>query len=194
MGRAGENKLIELQARAAAIAELARTLDEELRALVAGGGLGTPTPDRWQVIERGKETYLNEVDVEELWKSSQADLIVHGPKMMLRYRKRDQGGREWPLSQGTITPTQYKIFLAGLYDPGPGHVFGNKTLSAMGLRGISCRSLSTYIVGITKPIQGGDTKGPYIYRTFWASDVADKGWGYKFDPKWQYIVILEKSS
>ena len=187
-----ESKLKELQACVAALSDQVRTLDDKFRALVHEGGMEPSAPDRWKVIERGHVVRLAEEEVEELCESSPADLILHGPAMKLRYTRRDRQGVEVLRGWAPITLPQYKILFAGLCEPGPGHLFGNRTITRISHHEVSPRSLSSYMVDLTKSIQGGNTKGPYVFRTFWAGDESDTGWGYKFDARWHYVVIPQR--
>ena len=68
--------------------------------------------------------------------------------------------------------------------------FGNRTLNRMSrVVRLTQRTLSRYMVPITKLVQGGGTSGPYIRRVSGVYTESDTGFGYVFDDHFHYLVI-----
>lgn len=163
-----------------------------LGALATAGKCQLPLAGAWRVIKDGKVRYVTEDEAEELCKGSKADLVLDCERRRLRYVPASSRKREpiWiNLGWGW-----YKVLLVGLSKPG--HPLGNRRINAWFPRHaeISPRTLSHNIAGLTKLLQGGGTKGPYIYREPVGSAVSDTGWGYLFDCRRKYLVIKENAN
>jgi hypothetical protein len=139
-----------------------------------------------RVIEDGKAAYVTEDKAEELCKGSKADLVLDCERRRLRYVPPNSQKQEpiWVnLGWGW-----YKVLLVGLSKPG--RPFGNLQIEArFPAANISPRTLSHTIAGLTRLLQGGGTKGPYIYREPVGLAVSETGWGYLFSSRKNYLVI-----
>jgi len=164
-------------------AEMERLLGD----LAAAGKCQQPLTGAWRIIENGKARYVTEDEAEELCERSRADLVLDCERRRLRCVPADsqKRGPIWiRLRWGW-----YKALFVGLSKPN--RPFGNRRINARfpSHAGISPRTLSHHIAGLTRLLQGGGTKGPYIYREPVDSTVSATGWGYIFDSGRKYLVI-----
>jgi hypothetical protein len=155
--------------------------------LAAAGKCPPPLAGAWRCIENGKVRYVTEDDAEELCEGSKADLVLDCGRRRLRYvpANSQKRGPIWV----NLRWGWYKALLVGMSKPD--RSFGNRRINERFPRHaeISSRDLSHDIAGLTKLLQGGGTRGPYIHRERVSSAVSDTGWGYLFSSRWKYFVV-----
>ena len=178
----------ELGKRAAAAERAALELCSDIQDAAEAGFAELPQPGLLRVRGDGGRRYLTEKEGDKICHTSEADLILHVPSMRLRYVRRD-GTHKKPAKWTSISWAKHKVLLVGMSRPG--RPFGNSTIGRAFPEGygISQRTLTRYIWDITKLIQGGGTKGPYVRRVSGVYDESETGYAYVFEPRWQYLVI-----
>lgn len=168
-------------------ADLAR-LEQQVRHAATSSPIGDALADRrstWRVIENGEERLVAEQETDELLTHSPADLVLHVPNTQLRYLPAEADG-EPQLSR--VSAPMVRILRVGMSKPG--RSFGNRTLNRMSrVVRLTQRTLSRYMVPITKLVQGGGTSGPYLRRVSGVYTESDTGFGYVFDDRFHYLVI-----
>lgn len=164
------------------------TAVERLLGELASAGKGqTPLARAWRIIENSRVRYVTEDEAEELREGSTADLVLDCERRRLRYVPADsrKRGPIW------VNPKWgwFKALLVGMSKPG--RPFGNLRINQVFSRHaeILPRTLSRDIAGLTKLLQNGGTKGPYILREHVDSSVSNTSWGYLFSSRWNYLVI-----
>lgn len=86
----------------------------------------------------------------------------------------------------------YKVLKVGIRNRG--FPFGNITINRTSKSNpMSMRVLSQNIADITKLIQGGGTKGPYLWRQIVPREESDTGYGYVFAENYDYAIIENNS-
>ncbi len=143
--------------------------------------------ENWLAVENGEERLVAEQEADELLTHSPADLVLHVPNTQLRYLPSDADGNAGP-QRATVSAPLVRILRVGMSKPG--RPFGNRTLNRMSrVVRLTQRTLSRYMVPITKLVQGGGTSGPYIRRVSGVYTESDTGFGYLFDDRFHYLVI-----
>ena len=142
----------------------------------------------YQVVDNGNLRYRTEEEVKQICDQAMAHLILNVPRMQLRYKRIDNNKEQRP-EWVSISWSMYKVLRVGLTKRG--YPIGNKTINRYFNNHISMRALARYVADITKLIQGGGTKGPYLWRQPAPREESDTGYGYVFDEQFDYLVIEE---
>ena len=185
-----EEILREVDGELRAVEERIRCVHERVRTLMASGGLKPRDPDLWKVIEDGRTRYVTEQELEDLCQSPKHDLILHGPKMMLRLPERGEKKKQKKDAWVPISWPDYKILLVGMSRPG--WPFGNRSVMNIFPVDLGVRSLTRYMANVTELVQDGGTKGPYVRAVSSVAEASDSGRGYVFNADRHYLVVCKK--
>jgi hypothetical protein len=168
------------------IAAAAGAVHEDARAVAQLKGVEVRNSGPWCAIENGHRRWITESEAEELRQSSKADLLLLVPRLMLRFVNRTGRRRAEPAWQ-SVSWARHKVLKVGMSRPG--WPFGNRTVNAAFGGSLCSRSLTRYVADITALIQGGGTRGPYLWRISGVPDESDTGHGYYFDEHRDYLVL-----
>jgi len=175
----------------AAVAELETWVEEVKRASKAicdgADGARAQPPRPVPVIEGGRRRYVSDEEADRLWNEAEADLMLDARRMKLRYVPRPRG-KKGAVQTMLVNWSQAKILLTGMAHPD--RPFGDSRINDLfTAASVSQRSLSRYMVSLTKALQGGGTNGPYITRRPGLPEVSTTGWAYVFNGRWRYLII-----
>ena len=134
------------------------------------------------VIDCGHSSYVTLAEADKLRKSPGYSLILDMPTCTLRITRLGKTKKSKP-KWHKISWGQCKTLQVGMSQPG--YAFGNYSFPGE----IQTRTLSRYIAGITKLIQGGGTQGPYLRGVRGFCDNSETNNGYEFNPQYKYLVI-----
>jgi hypothetical protein len=143
----------------------------------------------YRVISNGNEKYRSEKEIEEIRRESDSDFILDVPRMQLRYIPIDRKERQ-EAKWIKINESIYKVLRVGMGKPG--EVFGNMTVNRIfrdDKKKIKMADLRGYVAKVTKLIQGGGTKGPYLLGWKAVIEESNTGRGYYFCESFTYIII-----
>lgn len=143
--------------------------------------------DAWRVIESGQARRWDEDQVEDACRGSSHDLLLHVPRCSLRFVSRRGDEQMGEPVWASIRHSWCNVLRIGLSFPGT--PFGDRSYASMSRLRIKARTLTRYIADITRIIQGGGTRGPYVRRVRVGLTVSSTGHGYVFDGRWRFLVV-----
>ena len=141
----------------------------------------------YRVIENGDIRYVSGKEAKKLIESAKAHLLLDVIRRRLRYVRMEKKGVRGRPKWTDVSWGIFKVLKVGMTEPDV--PFGNLTIERVLGGRMSCRTLSRYMADITKLIQGGGTKGPYVRHVSGIHDESQSGRGYVFDARFHYLVV-----